>query len=72
MTLTFPLSLLDTSLVLAATAIVLLVTSEILSPYYGTATLKINKKRLRDAALTTSLLFLATLAIRIGTIIYRF
>lgn len=72
MTPTFPLSLLDTSLVLAVTAIVLLVTSEILSPYYGTVNLKINKKRLRNAALTTSILFLATVAIKIGTIIYAF
>jgi hypothetical protein len=72
MTPTFPLTLLDASLVLAVTAIVLLVTSEILSPYYGPANLKINKKRLRNAALTTSILFLATVAIRIGTIIYGF
>lgn len=72
MTPSFPLSLLDTSLVLAVTAIVLLVTSEILSPYYGTVNLKINKKKLRNAALTTSILFLATVAIRIGTIIYGF
>jgi hypothetical protein len=72
MTPTFPLSLSDASLVLAVTAIVLLVTSEILSPYYGTANLKINKKRLRNAALTMSILFLATVAIRIGTMIYGF
>jgi hypothetical protein len=72
MTLTFPLTLLDASLVLAITAIVLLITSEILSPYYGPSNLKINRKRLRNAALTTSILFLITVAIRIGTIIYGF
>jgi hypothetical protein len=69
MTLVFPLSLWDVSLVLAVTAIVLLVTSEILSPYYGAANLKINKKRLRNSAITTSIMFLVTVAIRIATMI---
>lgn len=69
MNLVFPLSLGDVSLVLAVTAIVLLVTSEILSPYYGAANLKINKKRLRNSAMTTSILFLVTVAIRIATMI---
>jgi hypothetical protein len=67
-----PLSLSDASIVLAVAAIVLLVTSEIFSPYYGPANLKINRKRLRNAALTMSILFLATMAIRIGTIIFGF
>lgn len=70
MTPTFPLNLWDISLVLAVTAIILLITSELLSPYYGTAALKINKKRLKNAAITTSILFLVTVAIRIATIIY--
>jgi hypothetical protein len=69
MNLVFPLSLGDVSLLLAVTAIVLLVTSEILSPYYGAANLKINKKRLRNSAMTTSILFLVTVAIRIATMI---
>ena len=68
---TFPLSLLDISLLLAITAIVLLVTSELLSPYYGKTNLRINKKRLRNAALTTSTLFLATVFFRIATIILK-
>ena len=70
MTPVFPLNLWDVSLVLAATAIVLLFTSEILSPYYGAASLKINKKRLKNSAITTSILFLVTVAIRIATMIY--
>jgi hypothetical protein len=65
----FPLSFWDISLLLAVTAIILLVTSELLSPYYGKTSLKINKKKLRNAALTTSILFLATVGIRIITII---
>lgn len=70
MTPTFPLNLWDISLVLAVTAIILLITSELLSPYYGTANLNINKKRLKNAAITTSTMFLITVAIRIATIIY--
>ena len=66
---TFPLAFWDISLLLAVTAIILLVTSELLSPYYGKTSLKINKKKLRNAALTTSILFLATVGIRIITII---
>jgi hypothetical protein len=72
MTPTFPLTLWDISLLLAVTAIVLLVTSELISPHYGTTNLKINKKRLRNAALATSSLFLLTVALRIATIILNF
>jgi hypothetical protein len=35
--------------ILAITAIVLLVTSEVLSPYYGASNLKINKQRLKNS-----------------------
>jgi len=65
----FPLSFWDISLLLAITAIVLLVTSELLSPYYGRTKIRINKKRLKNAALTVSILFLTTVAIRIINII---
>ena len=65
----FPLSFWDISLWLAVTAIILLITSELTSPYYGKTNLLINKKRLRNAALTVSTLFLITVAIRIATII---
>lgn len=47
MDLSFPLNLWDISLLLAVTAIVLLVTSELLSPYYGKTSLRINKKNSR-------------------------
>jgi hypothetical protein len=70
MTSVFPLNLWDVSLVLAVTAIVLLVTSEILSPYYGAANLKISKKRLRNSAIATSIIFLVTVVIRIATMVY--
>ena len=65
----FPLGFWDISLWLAVTAIILLITSELISPYYGKTNLLINKKRLRNVALTVSTLFLITVAIRIATII---
>jgi hypothetical protein len=65
----FPLSFWDISLWLAVTAIVLLITSELISPYYGKTNLLINKKRLRNVAIIVSTLFLITVAIRIATII---
>jgi hypothetical protein len=65
----FPLNLSDLSLLLAVESIVLLVTSELLSPYYGAANLKINKKRLRHASILMSASFLATVAIRIADIL---
>ena len=61
----FPLGLWDVSLWLAVTAIVLLITSEMLSPYYGRINIQINRKRLRNAAVTVAILFLGTVAIRI-------
>ena len=61
----FPLSFLDISLWLAVTAIILLITSELVSPYYGKTNLLINKKRLKRAALVMSILFLMTMVIRI-------
>jgi hypothetical protein len=65
----FPLSFWDISLWLAVTAIILLITSELISPYYGKTNLLINKKRLRNVALTMSIMFLITVAIRIYEII---
>lgn len=65
----FPLSLWDASLLTATTAIILLITSEMLSPYYGKINIAINKKKLRNAALAFSIIFLATVAFRIINII---
>lgn len=64
-----PLSFWDISLWLAVTAITLLITAELISPYYGQTNLLINKKKLKNAALTTGILFLITVAIRIYGII---
>jgi len=65
----FPLTFWDISLWLAITAIILLITSELISSYYGKTNLLINKKRLRNVSIIVSTLFLITVAIRIATII---
>ena len=65
----FPLSFWDISLWLAITAIILLITSELISPHYGRTSILINKNRLRNAALAMSILFLITVGIRIYGII---
>jgi hypothetical protein len=64
-----PLTFLDISLWLAVTAIILLITTELILPYYGQTNLLIDKKKLKNAALVTAILFLITVAIRIYGII---
>jgi hypothetical protein len=66
---TFPLGFWDISLLLAITAIILLITSELLSTYYGKVNILVNKKRLKNAAMAASTLFLATVTIRIISIV---
>lgn len=61
----FPLSLSDLTLWLAITSIILLATSELISPYYGQTNLLVEKKRLRSAALTTGILFILTILVQI-------
>ena len=65
----FPLGFWDLSLWLAMTAIILLISSGLLSVYYGKTNLHINNKRLRNVALAVSILFLITVAIRIISIL---
>lgn len=67
----FPLGFWDISLLLAIIAIMLLEASEILSPHYGKINIMINRKRLRNAALATSIIFLITVAIRIIDILLK-
>jgi hypothetical protein len=68
----FPLSFWDISLWLAVTSIILLITSELISPYYGRTNLPINKRRLKNVSLSLGALFLVTVAIRIIGILYSF
>jgi hypothetical protein len=64
-----PLDFWNISLWLAVTAIILLITAQLVSAYDGQATLRIDKTRLRNAALIIGILFLATVAIRIYNLI---
>ena len=66
---TFPLGFWDISLLTAITAIILLITSEMLSPHYGKVNILIDRKKLKNAAITFSIIFLATVAIRIANIL---
>lgn len=61
----FPLSFWDINIWLAVMAIILLATSELISPYFGKTSLLIRKKRLRKTALILGLLFMVILIIRI-------
>jgi len=65
----FPLSFWDISLWLAVSAVIILVTSEVVSPRYGRINILINRKRLRNVALGVGVLFLVTVLIRIYGII---
>ncbi|MFX0212245.1 MAG: hypothetical protein ACFFDT_40100 [Candidatus Hodarchaeota archaeon] len=65
----FPLGLYDLSIWLAISAIILLATSEIISPTYGHIDFIIKKGRLRRVAIIVGFLFLSTIAIRIYQII---
>ena len=62
----FPLSLLDISLWIAVTAIILLITSELLAPYSDSfGDFVIDKERLRLAALFLGVAFMVTVIIRV-------
>jgi uncharacterized membrane protein len=56
----FPLSFWDISLWLAYMAIILLITSELISPHYERAYVIIEKKPLRITALVFGVLFMFT------------
>lgn len=65
----FPIGFWDLSLWTAVVAIILLVTSELLSPYYGKTGIMINRHRLRLVALLVAFIFLGTVAYRVYQII---
>ncbi len=64
-----PLTLSDADLLFALGAIILLITAELASPYYGLTNLTINKKKLRNAAFITGAIFLVTVLFRIVGIV---
>lgn len=65
----FPVSISDAGLWVAVLSIILLATSEILSPYYGGVGIAIERRRLRRVALGMGMLFLFFVAYRVATII---
>jgi hypothetical protein len=64
-----PISLGDISLWSAITSIMLLATSELLSPFYGRTEIVINRGRLRFAALLIAFIFLLTVGSRVYEIV---
>lgn len=65
----FPLSLSDMSLLFGVLALLLLVTSTLLSSRHGKVRMLINRKRLSQVATVVAILFLITVAIRIVDVI---
>jgi len=65
----FPFDFWSISLWLAVTSIILLITVQLVSEYDGKATLLIDQRKLKTAAVIMGILFLATVAIRIYGII---
>jgi hypothetical protein len=66
---TVPFGFWDVSMLLAVTAIILLITSEMLSPHYGKTNILISWKKLRNATIAASVVFLVTVATRIANIL---
>jgi hypothetical protein len=64
-----PLSFTDISLWTAIMATILLVTSELMSPYYGRTGIVLNRRRLRAVALIFALVFLSTVMYKIYEIL---
>jgi len=63
------LSLVEISIWLAVTSIILLVTSELLTSYSGKTVILIKKRRLRAVALIVGFLFVFTVFIQIYEVI---
>jgi hypothetical protein len=65
----FPLTLSDMNILLGVVALLLLVTSTLVSSYHGKVRILINKKRLSGVAAVVAILFLVTVAIKIMDVI---
>jgi len=66
---TFPLTFWDISLWLGITAIILLATAELISPYSGKTNIIIEKRKMRRAALLAGIMSMMTVIARIYGII---
>ncbi|MCW3997874.1 MAG: hypothetical protein NWF10_04820 [Candidatus Bathyarchaeota archaeon] len=65
----FPVDLGELSVLYAVIALILLVTSELLSPYHHRINLLVSRKRLRVVAIVFSVLFIVTVSLRIFNMI---
>jgi hypothetical protein len=65
----FPVDLGELSVLLALTAIIVLITSELISPYNRRFSILLNRKRLRIVGMVFSVLFLVTVAVKAYEII---
>ncbi len=54
---------------LALVSIILLAASEVLSSYHGRVYVSVNRKRLRNVSMVMSVIFLASVAVRVVNII---
>jgi hypothetical protein len=61
----FIISFLDVALWLAIISIIVLVMSEMLSPYHGRVKMRINLSRLRRASMMSGVVFFSLAAVRI-------
>ena len=59
----FALGIFDLSLLFATLVLMLVITTEILSPYYGKLNLLIDKKKLKRMATATLLLYIVLLVL---------
>lgn len=59
----------ELSLILALMASTLIVSSELFMHYYGKAEVRLNKKRLNRAAWLVSAVFLATIVLKVVTLL---
>jgi uncharacterized protein involved in exopolysaccharide biosynthesis len=64
-----PFDFWNVSLFFAVTGIILLITAQLASAYEGKATILVDQRKLRTAALVLGILFLTTVAIRIYGIV---
>jgi hypothetical protein len=62
-----PLSFFDITLWLAITAIILLVTVELISPNYGRLNILIDKNRLRLTSLLVGIAFIVNIILNLGS-----
>jgi len=65
-----PLSIDELTIWLALTSIILLATSEVLSPHYGRIHVFISRKRLRNVSMVVSFIFLAFIAIKVLNVVF--